>query len=263
MKRLAPLALLILLIAAPARADLVTATFGGLAPGDTTGFTDAGFTFSNHYTAAYDSFTGFAVSNQVDNVPVDSPLTSDDYGHQFGAYAPAAPGTGANGSSTYGIAYNYSVGDALITLPDGQPPVSIDVANTTYAASFLLFGDHFGAPMAQGQYFRLDIIGLDAQGNPIAAAPVVVTLADDPDGTANVIYGFTHVDLTSLQGARSLGFNIDTNVVDSSGFPTVPFTFAVDDVVAGTAAVPEPSGLLLMVAGALGLGLKSRRKRAA
>ena len=262
----ASFALLAWLTQGSARADLVTAGFEGLPSRHSSSFSDAGFTFSNTYTADGDYFTGFAVSNEVNNVPINSPKTSDDYYQkQFGAYAPAGPGTGSGGSSTYAIAYNYFVGDAVITLPTGigAQPYSIDVANTTYVASSLLYGDQFASPIARGQYFKLDIYGLDAQGNPIAASPLVVTLADDPDGQAHVVYGFTRVDLTSLQGAQALGFNIDTNVNNSSGFATVPFTFAVDNVVVSTAAVPEPSALALLAAGLSGLGWKVRRQRSA
>ncbi len=262
--RFATATLLILLATVSARGDQVTADFEGLAPGHKSGFGDAGFSFSNTYSASGDYFTGFAVSKEVNNVPIDSPNDSKDYDlAQFGVYAPAAPGTGFGGSAGYGIAYNYFVGDAVITLPTGADPVSLELANTTYAASFLLYGDKFGSPIAQGQYFRVEVVGLDASGNPIAAAPVSTTLADDPDGTPDVRYGFQFVNLSSLKGAVSLGFNIETNIVDpDSGFATVPFTFAVDNVVAATpSAVPEPSTWVLAAFGVGGLGRLARRRR--
>lgn len=277
MKPLAPLALLILLAATPARADLVTADFEGQYPGPdatavdfrSTGgsFADAGFTFTNSYTPSGGGFPGyyegFGVSSKVDNVLVNDPLHSTDFAHEFGAYAPrpsGAPGTGSGGSATYGVVFNDFVGAATIGLPTGQPPVSIDIANTTYGASSIRYGDQFSAPIAAGQYVRLDILGLDAAGNTVGTVPFY--LADDRSGTLALVDHFTTVNLSSLRGASTLEFDFVTNITNQFG-PSVPFTFAVDNVMAGVAAVPEPSGLLLLVAGALGFGLRARRKSAA
>jgi hypothetical protein len=261
--------LLIALAAATARADFATADFEDRYPGPDTvandfrasgdAFTSGGFTFSNHYVPPSppfaDFYSGFGVSSRIDNVPPNDPFGSADFGHSAGAYSPepmGAAGTGSGGSATYSVVFNYFVGDAVVDLPAGFAPASIDVANTTYAASPILFGDAFSRPFRSGDFFRLDIIGFDAPGARGAEVGTVsFYLADFRGGLSAVVDHFTTVDLSSLAGARSLGFLLDTNVTNTFG-PSIPFTFAADDLV-GVRAVPEPSGLLLCAIGALAL----------
>lgn len=275
MKAASPL-LILALASASAKADLVTATFEDRYPGaDSTAldfrasgdrFTSGGFTFSNHYTPPAGIFgafySGFGVSSRVDNVPANDPLGSSDYDHAYGAYAPVPPGgagTGSGGSATYAVAFNYFAGDATIDLPAGYAASSIDVANTTYAASTILFGDGFSRPFGRdGDFFRLDILGFagpGASGAQVGDVPVV--LASFQGGALTLLSGFATVDLTSLAGARSLAFSLDTNVTNSLG-PSLPFTFAADNIVA-VRPVPEPSGLVLIAIGALGLAASRRR----
>ena len=44
------------------------------------------------------------------------------------------------------MAYNFSQGDAIINLPSGVNPYSIDITNTTYTAQSITQGDQFAAP---------------------------------------------------------------------------------------------------------------------
>ena len=262
MTRCAALAAALALLADPsARADFATATFEDVNPGPNTyqadfrpanQFSSGGFTFSNSYSPDSGGFfSGFAVSSKVDNVPVDSPTDSSDYAHQYGAFAPTgASGTGSGGSATYAVAYAYAPTDAAIDLPSGYAPRSIDVANTTYLISSLLYGDAFNTHVfAAGDYFRLDILGFSgagATGSRVGSVPFY--LVGDAQGDRTYVDHFTTVDLASLADARSLGFAIDTNIADPVLGPTLPFEFAVDDVV-GVRAVPEPSAWLLVLSG--------------
>ncbi len=269
MSRFSSFALAALVFVVPsARADFLTATFEdlGLAPGTVkadfspaTGFTSGGLSFNNSYSGFLAS--GFAVSSLVDNVPVDSPTNSADFDHQFGAFSPAgASGTGAGGSATYAVAYAFSPTDDVIGLPVGYAPKSIDVANTTYLASSFLNGDAFNHHIfAAGDFIKLNILGFSSTGTEVGSQSIY--LAGDAQGDNTYLTQFTTVDLSSLVGATSLGFSIDTSpnfTTDPNLGPNVPSEFAIDNVVA-VRAVPEPASWLLMVSGA---GLMARRLRA-
>jgi Domain of unknown function (DUF4465) len=266
------LAAALALIAAPiARADLATATFEdlNLAPNSVkqsfspaSSFTSGGFTFNNTYSGYLAA--GFAVSSLVDNVAVTSPTGNEDFDHQFGAYSPvnASGGTGAGGSATYAVAYAYGPTDATIDLPSGFAAKSIDIANTTYLMSSLLYGDGFNTHVfAPGDYVRLDILGFagpGATGNQVGTVPFY--LVGDAAGDMTYVQQFTTVDLSSLIGASSLGFQISSNVIsDPMLGPSLPFEFAADNVV-GLRSVPEPAGWMLLASGCGILGLIGRAR---
>lgn len=265
-------AALALLVAPSARADLATATFEDLnvAPNSVknnfspaAGFTSGGFTFNNTYTGYLAA--GFAVSSKIDNVAVNSPGDSADYDHQYGAYSPTgASGTGSGGSATYAVAYAYAPTDATIDLPSGFAAKSIDVANTTYLVSSLLYGDQFNSHVfAAGDNFILNILGFagaGATGSQVGS--VSFYLVGDAQGHKTFVDHFTTVDLASLVGARSLGFSIDTNIADPTFGPTLPFEFAVDNVV-GIRSVPEPASFALVGLGLAALAAFRLRKRRA
>ena len=265
-------AALVLLVAPSARADFATATFEDINPGPNTykadfrpanQFSSNGFTFRNSYSPGFGGyFSGFAVSSKIDNVPVNSPADTADYTHQYGAYSPTgASGTGAGGSATYAVAYAYAPTDAAINLPSGYAPNSIDIANTTYLVSSLLYGDQFNSHVfAAGDFFKLNILGfagLGATGTQVGSTSFY--LVGDANGDKTFVDHFTTVNLASLAGAKSLGFSIDTNIADPVLGPTLPFEFAVDNVV-GLRSVPEPAGWMLLATGCGILGLIGRSR---
>ncbi len=251
-----------------ARADLVTGTFEDQYPGPDTfkndfrptdSFTTAGFTLNNSYNATYDSWSGFAVSSRLDNT-----FGGLDYTHQYGAYAPARSGlTGAGGSATYAVAYNGTTGDALINLPAGADPDSIDLTNTTYVAQSITSGDGFARAFHQGDYLRLDILGYsgpDATGTLLGIVPFdLANYPDTPGSSLQLIHDWTTVDLTSLAGSRSLAFSLTSTDVGDFGMNTPAF-FALDNLVAFR-TTPEPSALLLLALGLAGLAIRDRRSR--
>ncbi len=267
----APVVILALgLLAAPAaRAGVVTGTFEDVNPGvdtyrndyrPTNQFDTGGFTLNNNYDPTWSVWSGFTVSSKIDNV-----FTGINYERQYGAYAPlGVNGTGAGGSATYGIAFNFSEGDALINLPDATDPLSIDVTNTTYVAMSVVQGDSFARAFVKGDYLRLDILGytgLNGTGGLVGTREFY--LADFRGDALQLVSDWTTVDLASLLGARSLAFRITTTDVGIFG-PNTPTYFAVDNLRATTrdAVVPEPS---TVVAAGLGLALLAiaRRRRAA
>jgi hypothetical protein len=219
----------------------------------TNSFTTGGFTLNNNYDSTYGSWSGFSVSSMVDNT-----FGGVDYSHQYGAYAPqGANGTGAGGSATYGVAFNFSQGDAIINLPSGVNPYSIDITNTTYTAQSITLGDQFARAFHQGDYFRLDILGFsELNGNGTQVGDVPFYLADYPDyqgSTLQLVNNWTTVSLTSLAGAESLEFNLTSTDVGQFGMNTPAF-FAVDNIT-GVTVVPEPSSFIICIIGVGSAGL--------
>ena len=216
----------------------------------TNSFTTGGFTLNNNYDSTYGSWSGFSVSSMVNNT-----FGGVDYSHQYGAYAPlGANGTGAGGSATYGVAYNFSQGDALINLPSGVAPYSIDITNTTYTAQSITQGDSFARAFHQGDYFELNILGfsgLNGTGTQVGDVPFF--LADFRGSTLQLVSNWTTVSLITLSGAESLAFTLTSTDNGPYGMNT-PAYFAVDNIT-GVTVVPEPSSVILCIIGVGSAGL--------
>jgi Domain of unknown function (DUF4465) len=248
-----------------ARGDFVIGTFEDQSPGPNifkndfspaNTFTTGGFTLSNNFISTSDWF-GFSVSSKVDNT-----FSGDDLTHQYGAYAPlGANGTGAGGSATYGVAYNFSRGDAVINLPSGTSPVSMDVTNTTYTAQSITQGDSFARAFHQGDSFRLDILGYSgANGTGTQVGDIPFYLADYQGSSLQLVSNWTTVSLSPLAGAMSLEFSLTSLDVGQFGLNT-PAYFAADNLIAQTTTIPEPSSWLLCLIGCGVSLLASRLKK--
>ena len=248
-----------------ARAGLVVGTFEDVNPGVDTyqndpgsTFMTNGFTLNNSYDPTYGDWSGFAVSSMVDNQ-----FGGADYNHEYGAYAPlGANGTGSGGSATYGIAFNYNLGDAIINMPTGVSPVSIDITNTTYTAQAIVEGDGFATAFSPGSYFKLDIIGysgLNGSGSVVGDVPFY--LANYPvGGTLQLVSNWTTVDLTSLAGAKpGIQPDLDRRRRIRHQHPDI----LRDRQHHRATAVPEPSTVLLFSIGLAGVSVAHRRGRAA
>ena len=130
-------------------------------------------------------------------------------------------GTGANGSSGYGIAYGSNL---IMQLPDDALIDSMMVTNTVWAWGAMTYGDGFADPMEQGKYFTLVIVGMDAGG--IELGEVRFDLGRDD----YIVSDWEKLDLSSLAGASQLQFSFDSNE-QSWGYINYPLYFAFDDVV--------------------------------
>lgn len=197
------------------------------------GFTSGGVYFENSYAGYWSA--GFIYSNTTD-------VTTAGYTNDFSAFT----GSGANGSSNYGVNYGNS------SIDFGSPKVigSIQLTNTTYAALSMRDGDSFGKQFgsvnnAQGNpdgtngedWFRVLIIGKDAQSN--TTDTVIFYLADYrfANNTQDYIVNtWQTVDLTSLGTIQFLEFELESSDVGSWGMNT-PAYFALDNLTFGTASV--------------------------
>jgi hypothetical protein len=191
-------------------------------------FTINGASFNNSYNAAWMSWSGFAVSSEVD-------VTTAGWGNQYSCFA----GSGASGSSKFAIWY--ANGEITFSVP--TQVVSMAVTNTTYAALSMRDGDAYAKQFgsiynADGEvdgtdgkdWFRLTITGMDTEDEP--TGEVVFYLADfrSDDSLEHFILNVWEiVDLTSLGSVQRLVFQLESTDVGAFGMNT-PGYFAMDDL---------------------------------
>lgn len=214
-------------------------------------FVSEGVSFQNSFTdfgGGFVSWDGFSYSNTTDTV-------SGGFGNQYSSYA----GSGAGGSSNYGLGFTGS-GPVHLDYPStvDLSGTGMMVTNTTYAALSILNGDAFskkfgGVSGDDADWFLLTISG--SLGGS-AGGSVEFYLADYRFGDNSSDYlidEWSYVDLSSLGSVDQLVFNLSSSDVGDFGMNT-PAYFAIDNL-----GVPEPStGLLSLMAG---MGLLSRRRR--
>jgi hypothetical protein len=228
---------------------------GSLSYVNNTPFTSGGASFNNTYNASFDVWSGFSYSKVKD-------VTTAGFGNQYAAYQVPLPsdplGAGAGGSNNYAVAYNFSPGDAVITLPANTRPTSIAVTNTTYAALSMRDGDSFakkfgGTTGNDPDYFRLTILGRDASNNSTGSVEFYLADYRFTDNSLDYIVShWTTVDLSSLGAStQSLQFNLESTDNDPVFGMNTPAYFALDDL-AFASVVPEPvflGPLLVFAAG--------------
>ena len=232
--------------------------------------------FVNRSDQTFGSWNGFAYSNKSDTTTVG-------VGNQFSAYT----GTGFGpGDDNYGVAFGYldlqsndfqpepfDPADPAqlsqlpnLELPDGYEVTSMYVTNTTYAAISILNGDsfakRFGGPTGNDpDFFMLSAFGTDAAGQPLSSS-VEFYLADyrfADNSLDYVVTDWASMDLSSLNGAKRVYFNLSSSDSGQFGLNTPPY-FAVDNI--QITPVPEPSSALLSVIGGVAvLALASWRRR--
>ena len=206
------------------------------------GFTSGGAFFNKSYNAAFNFWGGWSYSNIKD-------VTTAGFGNQYAAYA-LPSGGGVGGAGNFGVAFNFSPGDARITLPAGSLPLSVSITNTTYAALSMKNGDafakKFGGPTGHDpDFFLLTIQGRDSSDNLTGSVPFY--LADyrfANDALDYIVSTWQSVDLSSLPSTtKSLTFDLTSSDNGDFGMNT-PSYFALDSLI--VTAVPEPSTLALL-----------------
>ncbi len=210
------------------------------------GFTSRGAFFNNTFTDFGGGFTawfGWSYSNVTDN-------TTPGYGNQYSANT----GGGTDGSTNYAVAFASAPGDATIELPASLFPESIRVTNTTYAYLSMLYGDPFakkfgGTTGDDPDYFLLTITGLDGIGGNVGAVETYLADYRFTDNALDYLVDtWSEVDLSTLVGATTLSFSLESTDMGSFGMNT-PAYFAIDNL----RLVPEPATLALIAVGALSL----------
>ncbi len=211
-------------------------------------YVSQGAIFTNSYDNDYRTWMGWAASNKADS-------TTGGYMNMYSAF----PGTGGNGSTTYGIAFlgteSYTPGalsefhDGLMHLPAGMEPLSVQIANTTYTAKSMLNGDAFAKKFGGNSgndpdWFRLAILGNNADGIPVAATYVHLADYRSPSQTGDAIErGWINVDLSSFRGkgVSNLTFGLDSTDSGQYGMNT-PAYFAMDNLVLSSTGPVRTAG---------------------
>lgn len=207
----------------------------------TGGWSSGGLQFLNDYNANFDSWSGFSYGNVVDR-------TTSGYGNQYASF----PG-GGSGSGGVDVGGNYAIGYAsgsFFNIPEAVQLLSIDVANTTYAALSMLNGDSFakkfGGPSGNDpDLFTVSFVGrTEANGDGSVLGNVTAVLADYrfADNSLDYILDqWLTVDLSPLAGARSVELEFFSTDTGTFGINT-PTYVALDSI----AAVPEPTSLAML-----------------
>lgn len=219
---------------------------------------------------------------------------------QYTAYPPGGSGGpgGAGGSNNCAVVFcpadshnDGKTSSYTIDLPDGKQILRLSVANTCYVWDTIKTGDPFGFSRRFGwldangngnyndpgdytgdypDYFLLTILGLDGSGEPIAASPVDVYLADYRFADSQqdfILQSWQEVDLSGLEGAEKLLFRLSSTDVGVYGMNT-PAYFVLDNIVLSDmvlSEIPEPASCTLfglgMGAWAFGTWWSRRRQR--
>ncbi len=214
------------------------------------GFVSGGVRFKNNYNSTYDSWSGFAMSNQTNT-------TTSGFFNQYSAF----PGSGAGGTANYALGYYSGYEDT--THVDFSAPINLvgmgaSITNTTYAALAMRDGDGFskkfgGVSGNDADWFKLTIEGYAA--GIATGTSIDFYLADFQFANNSqdyIVADWQYVDFSALGTVDQLRFSLSSSDNGSFGMNT-PSYFAMDSLV-----VPEPSALLCSLAG---LCLTLRRKR--
>ena len=196
------------------------------------GFASYGVEFDNLYTDLGGDccWNGWAYSRTTDT-------TTPGPTNEYSAYA----GSGALGSPQYGVAFSgLDAGGGiipLVTLPAGAEPAAVKVANTTYAALSMKFGDgfakQFGGPSGNDpDWFLLKVEGRDAADAVVGQVSFYLadfrfeSLLDD-----YILDAWEELDLTPLAGlgVKRLAFRLSSSDNSIFGMNT-PAYVAIDDL---------------------------------
>ncbi len=191
-------------------------------------FTIGAATFSSSYNADWMSWSGFAVSSEVD-------VTTAGWGNQYSVFA----GSGANNSQKFALWY--ANGEISFSVP--TQVMSMAVTNTTYAALSMRDGDAYAKQFgsiynADGEedgtdgkdWLRLTITGMDADNEPTGSIDFYLADFRSDDSLDHFILDvWSTLDLTNLGTVQKLVFELQSSDVGQWGMNT-PDYFALDNL---------------------------------
>ncbi len=193
--------------------------------GDGHSFSSGNVELPNFYDPAFASWSGWAISATTD-------VTTPGYLNQYSAIA----GGGANGSSTYAVAYVY--GSEVMNLSDdavGSVVQGIYLTNSTYAYLSMLEGDAFAKKFGgengnDPDFFKVTIRKyLNGQQGTDSVEFYLADFRFTDNSQDYIVNEWTYVDLTSLGNADYLEFSLASSDVGVFGINT-PTYFCMDDV---------------------------------
>jgi hypothetical protein len=197
-------------------------------------YVEEGFNFGNYYDTAWYSWSGFAVSNVIDNA-------TEGWGNQYGVSAGVAYSGNNFALATMGASISSEARDI-----DG-----FYITNSTYAALSMLNGDAFakkfgGESGDDADWFKLTVIGtLDSAFTDT----VDFYLADYrfEDNTEDyIVTDWTWLDLSSLGNITELIFVLSSSDMGEWGINT-PAYFCMDDLTINIVGVEELASETLSV----------------
>ncbi|MBR6388783.1 MAG: DUF4465 domain-containing protein [Opitutales bacterium] len=218
------------------------------------------YTYYSTETYSYTSWDGFKVSKDTDTAT-----------HGYTNEHSAITGSGAGGSSQYGIFYGTSTGMTvdggvattdmgLMSFGETVNISSIAITNTTYAYYEMSEGSAYVPKMLDSDYYmNLLIFGIDEGGD---FSGVVSYALGNSKKIANT---WNTVDLSPLGAVVGLGFAFETNEYQDMsqwgyGISTdYPIYVAFDNI---TYNVPEPSTCAALFGGLALAYVLYRRRRA-
>jgi hypothetical protein len=166
------------------------------------------------------------------------------------------------------IASGSSVGDTTFTYNFGGPQLLIsDVYATTSGANFLGTDDG-NAALQDGDDFAMSFAARSAVGMYlISADPLFDGDIQLTTGTSTASLVAANIQQTLFDGSNVffLGLIDNSSTFTSAALsthgPGGAFLYNVDDIVLASAAVPEPSSVVALASGAVGIALGRRYRR--
>lgn len=220
-----------------AEGDLVVATFEDLGleaescwKGDAeavySSFKSGSFEFSNGFMADYDYWFDFAYASYTAN-------TFATLADQFNT----APG-GGHESATYCVSFPQGGSITVTNRPEGDVVKGMYVTNNAYAYTSMTNGDAYSKKFGQGDWFKLTVTGLDAQGEKTGTVDFYLAdLRSENEADHYILNTWEWCDLSSLGTVKQLTFVLNSTDVGDWGMNT-PGYFCMDNLGAeGTSSI--------------------------
>jgi hypothetical protein len=189
-------------------------------------FSIFGATFTNTYNADWSSWSGFAVSSEVDT-------ETAGWLNQYSCFA----GEGAESTENFAIWY----ANGEITFSEPSLPLFMSVTNTTFAALAMRDGDAYAKQFgsiydANGDedgtegkdWFKLTITGIDEDNEPTGIIEFYLADFRSEDSSEHyIIDTWENIELQSLGNVKKMIFELQSTDVGQWGMNT-PNYFALD-----------------------------------